>query len=263
MDVLTISLMLAAGLLHASWHSLVKSGQNQITVLAGMGTVAGLWAVAALPFVPFPAAEIWPVLLLSVGLHIAYKLCLAGAYTRGDFGQAFPLARGMVPLFATLIAFIGLDQLPSINQCVGIVMVSSGLLLLSLEKIHRLAQWPLLLTAAAAGAAVAFYSTVDAYGTRPDGQLAWLHGLAHRARQFCLPVAEQDLAGSRSMERIQHGPMARRRFRNSGPAVVLRVPAGPKSQSCRSSHHDPGNQRFVRHGNRRYFASRTAIVAAD
>jgi drug/metabolite transporter (DMT)-like permease len=178
LDVLTISLMLAAGLLHASWHSLVKSGQNQITVLAGMGTVAGLCAVAALPFVPFPAAEIWPVLMLSVGLHIAYKLCLAGAYARGDFGQAFPLARGMVPLFATVIACIGLDQVPSINQCIGIVMVSSGLLLLSLDKIHGLARWPLLLTAAAAGAAVACYSTVDAYGTRLFGNwlgfTAWL-----------------------------------------------------------------------------------------
>jgi drug/metabolite transporter (DMT)-like permease len=178
LDVMTISLMLAAGLLHASWHSIVKSGQNHITVLAGMGTVAGLWAVAALPFVPFPAAEIWPVLLLSVGLHIAYKLCLAGAYARGDFGQVFPLARGMVPLLATVIAFIGLDQVPSINQCVGIVMVSSGLLLLSLDKIYGLARWPLLLTAAAAGAAVALYSTVDAYGTRLFGNwlgfTAWL-----------------------------------------------------------------------------------------
>src|ERR1700687_6323157 len=116
--------MLAAGLLHASWQSLVKAGQNQITVLAGMGTVAGLCAVAALPFVPFPAAEIWPVLLLSVGLHIAYKLCLAGAYAHGDFGQAFPLARGMVPLFATLIAFGGLGQILSMHQCAAIVLVS-------------------------------------------------------------------------------------------------------------------------------------------
>src|SRR3977135_3820294 len=175
---MTISLMLAAGLLHASWHSIVKSGQNHITVLAGMGTVAGLWAVAALPFVPFPAAEVWPVLLLSVGVHTAYKLCLAGAYGPGDFGHAFPLARGMVPLFASVIAFIGLDQVPSINQCVGIVMVSSGLLLLSLDKMHGLARWPLLLTAAAAGAAVALYSLCDASAPRLFGNwlgfTAWL-----------------------------------------------------------------------------------------
>jgi drug/metabolite transporter (DMT)-like permease len=170
--------MLAAGLLHASWHSLVKSGQNQVTVLAGMGAVAGLCAAAALPFVPWPAGNVWPVLLLSVGLHIAYKLSLAGAYARGDFGQAFPLARGMVPLFAALIAFFGLGQVPSISQCVGIVLVSSGLLLLAVDKLHGLAPWPLLLKAAAAGAAVASYSTLDAYGTRLFGDwlgfTAWL-----------------------------------------------------------------------------------------
>ncbi len=178
MDILTLSLMLAAGLLHASWHSLVKSGQNQVTVLAGMGAVAGLCAAAALPFVPWPAGNVWPVLLLSVGLHIAYKLSLAGAYARGDFGQAFPLARGMVPLFAALIAFFALGQLPSISQCVGIVLVSSGLLLLAVDKLHGLAPWPLILKAAAAGAAVASYSTLDAYGTRLFGDwlgfTAWL-----------------------------------------------------------------------------------------
>jgi len=79
LDVLTISLMLTAGLLHASWHSLVKFGKNQITVLAGMGAVAGTCAAVAIPFVPFPAANVWPVLLVSISLHIFYKICLAGA----------------------------------------------------------------------------------------------------------------------------------------------------------------------------------------
>jgi drug/metabolite transporter (DMT)-like permease len=178
LDVLTISLMLTAGLLHASWHSLVKSGKNQITVLAGMGAVAGTCAAVAIPFVPFPAADVWPVLLVSISLHIVYKICLAGAYVRGDFGQAFPLARGMVPLFATLIAFVGLGQVPSLNQGTGIVLVSCGLSLLALDRLQGVARWPLLLAAASAGAAVASYSVIDAYGTRLFGNwfafTAWL-----------------------------------------------------------------------------------------
>jgi drug/metabolite transporter (DMT)-like permease len=172
LDVLTISLMLCAGLLHASWHSLVQSGQSRIAITAGMGAVAGICAVAALPFVPPPPPQIWPVLLLSVGLHIAYKLCLVGAYGRGDFGQVFPLARGMVPLFATLIAFIGLHQVPSVNQWVGIALVSCGLSFLALDRWHGPVRWPLLLGAAGAGATVAAYSVVDAYGTRLFGD--WL-----------------------------------------------------------------------------------------
>ena len=172
MDVLTISLMLCAGLLQASWHGLVQSGQSRITIIAGMGAVAGIFAAAALPFVPPPPPQIWPVLLLSVGLHIAYKLCLIGAYGRGDFGQVFPLARGMVPLFSTLIAFIGLRQVPSINQSLGVALVSCGLLLLALDRLLGAARWPLLLGAAGAGATVAAYSAVDAYGTRLFGD--WL-----------------------------------------------------------------------------------------
>jgi drug/metabolite transporter (DMT)-like permease len=172
LDVLTVSLMLCAGLLHAGWHSLVQSGQNRITIMAGMGAVAGISAAVALPFVPPPPPQIWPVLLLSVGLHIAYKLCLIGAYGRGDFGQVFPLARGMVPLFATLIASIGLGQVPSISQCAGIALVSCGLSFLALDRLRGPARWPLLLGAAGAGATVATYSVLDAYGTRLFGD--WL-----------------------------------------------------------------------------------------
>jgi drug/metabolite transporter (DMT)-like permease len=172
LDILTISLMLCAGLLHASWHSLVQSCQNRTTIMAGMGAVAGICAALALPFVPFPSPQIWPVLLLSIGLHIAYKLCLIGAYGRGDFGQVFPLARGMVPLFATLIAFIALHQVPSVDQCLGITLVSAGLSFLALDKLRGPARWPLLLGAAGAGATVAAYSVLDAYGTRLFGD--WL-----------------------------------------------------------------------------------------
>ena len=146
-----------------------------------MGAVAGLWAVAALPFVAMPTSTVWLVLLLSVLLHNGYKLCLAGAYARGDFGQAFPLARGMVPLFATLIALVALGQVPSLGQCLGLVLVSAGLLLLAVDKLNGWGALALLLAAAAAGAAVAAYSTLDAYGTRLHGDwfgfTAWLVAL--------------------------------------------------------------------------------------
>ena len=64
--------MLTAGLLYATWHSLVKSGENVIVILTGMGAVAGVCAAATVPFVAFPSPEVWPVLLLSIGL--AYRL---------------------------------------------------------------------------------------------------------------------------------------------------------------------------------------------
>lgn len=163
--------MLTAGLLHASWHGLVKSSTNHITLLAGMGAVAALIAICALPFVTAPPPEIWPVLAASVVLHVGYKLCLARAYARGDLGQAFPLARGAVPLFSTGLAFLIFGQSPTQWQCVAIGLISAGLLTLAIGDTSK-ASGRLLLAAAGAGLAVAGYSVLDSYGTRLYGD--WL-----------------------------------------------------------------------------------------
>jgi drug/metabolite transporter (DMT)-like permease len=178
LDLITIVLMLLASLLHASWHSLVKSSGEQLTTLAGMGLVASVGAAMAIPFLPLPAPAAWPILIGSVALHVSYKLCLASAYARGDLGQAFPLARGVVPLFATLLAYAFLSQAPTIGHSLGVVLVSGGVLVLTLDKVGGRINGPLLLVTTGAGIAVACYSVVDAYGTRLSGHwaafTAWL-----------------------------------------------------------------------------------------
>jgi drug/metabolite transporter (DMT)-like permease len=177
-DSLTVTLMLLAALLHASWHSLVKYGADQNVVLAGMGLVAAAIALVALPFLPFPPLAVWPVIAGSVLLHVGYKLALARAYVLGDLGQAYPLARGFVPLFSTAIAYLSLSQFPTSNQMIGIIVVSAGLIWLALHSMHAGVDRRLFLAAAAVGVIVASYSVVDAYGTRLSGDwasyTAWL-----------------------------------------------------------------------------------------
>ena len=63
---------------HASWHSLVKYGDDQIVVLAGMGLVA-----AAACGLPVPPLAVWLVIAGLVVLHGGYKLALARSYRRG------------------------------------------------------------------------------------------------------------------------------------------------------------------------------------
>lgn len=170
--------MLFAGLLHASWHGLVKGGADQTVNLAGMGLVAALFAAVALPFVSPPPLVVWPVLAISIALHGGYKVFLSRAYGRGDLVQAFPLARGAVPLFATGIAFITLGQSPDIHQIAGIALVSGGILFLTFEFLREPVNPHLLTAVAGAGLAVAGYSVIDAYGTRLHGDwagfTAWL-----------------------------------------------------------------------------------------
>jgi len=198
LDLLTIGLMLLAALLHAGWHSLVKAGADQSVTLAGMGLVASVAALAALPFVPLPPTMLWPVLAASVALHVGYKLCLARAYAIGDLGEAFPLARGMVPLFATTLAVATLGQVPSLGQSLGIGLVSTGLLMVMLERQRqRQPNWLLWSAAAGAGLAVAGYSVLDAYGIRLFG--TWLG--------FTAWLIVIDNMVFLTLTRLQRGPM--------------------------------------------------------
>ena len=178
MDLVTALTMLLAGLLHASWHSLVKSGGDQIANLAGMGLVASIVAIATIPFVPSLPLVVWPIIAVSVCLHVGYKTCLAFAYSKGELGQAFPLSRGAVPVFASVIAFATLGQLPTKFETVGIVLVSIGIVLLAMERLRGSLNGALLLAAAGAGLSVAAYSVLDSYGTRLAGNwiafTAWL-----------------------------------------------------------------------------------------
>jgi multidrug transporter EmrE-like cation transporter len=122
--------MLLAGLFHASWHAIVKTGSS-LSVLAGMGLVSAVLALPFLFLVPFPSIEVWPVLLLSLGLHAAYKVSLALAYERSELSRAYPLARGMVPLFATVLSYLLLSQLPEPMQLAGIAVIVCGVIGLS------------------------------------------------------------------------------------------------------------------------------------
>lgn len=178
LDTLTVVLLLLASLLHASWHSLVKYGADQVVVLAGMGLVATAVTVSILPFLSVPPFHVWPVIAGAVVLHVGYKFALARSYTFGDLGQAYPLARGFVPIFSTIIAYVFLAQVPSDNQFFGIAFVSVGLIWLSGHAIRLGVDSRMFLAAMGAGFTVAGYTVIDAYGTRLSGDwasfTAWL-----------------------------------------------------------------------------------------
>ena len=157
---------------------MVKSGSNAIAALAGMGLVAASVSAIALPFLPIPSGPVWIVIVCALFLHAGYKLALARSYALGDLGQAFPLARGFAPLFATAIAFVLLGEIPTIGQLIGIAVVSAGVIWLAVDSIRGDIDRRIFLATLAAGLTVAGYSTLDAYGARLAGTwasfTAWL-----------------------------------------------------------------------------------------
>lgn len=170
--------VLAASLLHASWHALVKSSGDRVVALAGMNVVSGAVALALLPFVRVPTAVAGAVIAFSILLHMGYKLALARLYLKADLSQGYPLARGITPVIATALGFALLGERPGAWTLLGVLSISAGILGLLLERGARGLSLATLIAAGAAGAAVAAYSAVDAYGVRLNadwlGFTAWL-----------------------------------------------------------------------------------------
>lgn len=162
--------MLLAGALHAGWHVVVK-GASAPPLLAGMGLVSSSFVFPLLFVIPYPPASLWPVYLLSISLHIGYKLLLGLAYERGDLSKVYPLIRASVPICATLLSYLVSRQLPSIGQLVGIALVSTGVFGLISGELLSVVGLRLLLVSLATSAMIAGYSIVDAYGARSS--LGW------------------------------------------------------------------------------------------
>ena len=169
-NVVFIAVLFAA-LCHAGWNALIKVGLDPLSTTALIVTGATFFALAAVPFVPLPAAASWPYLVASSFIHLLYFAGLAEAYRSGDLGQVYPIARGSAPLMtaAAGTVLVG-EHLGALAWC-GIVALACGVLLLSLRggrdlaRLDRRAVGFALLTAVT----ICVYTVVDGVGARLAG----------------------------------------------------------------------------------------------
>ncbi|MET7310986.1 EamA family transporter [Streptomyces sp. NPDC005134] len=195
MTPLVVIAVLAAAITHASWNAIAHAIKDQLlsfTLISGGGALLG--AVTAC-FVPLPAAEAWPYLIVSAILHVAYMALLMRSFTLGDFGQMYPIARGTAPLVVTVLAAVFVGERPDGWATAGVAVACAGLVGVALWGIRgsqTRPHWPAITAALATGLAIAGYTTVDGVGVRasgtPLGYIAWLmilEGLAVPAYTLC------------------------------------------------------------------------------
>ena len=162
--------VLAAGLMHATWNALLKSSVGGDPLLDTATIVAGstLCALVALPFVPLPAVAAWPFAAVSVCIHFGYYLTLAEAYRSGDLSFAYPLMRGTAPLLVTLLGALFLQELPTPQVMLGIVLISTGIVSIAFAARHHHPRAAVLWALANAGI-IAVYTLIDGTGARASG----------------------------------------------------------------------------------------------
>ncbi len=178
--------VLAAAVTHATWNAIAHAIKDQTLAFALIG-VGGLAAAIPLTIVaalPAPASR--PYLLGSVAIHVFYNLLLMRCYRFGEFGQVYPLARGISPLVVTILAAVFVHEIPAPPQVAGVLVVSGGLATLVLAG--RRPGRPAFLAAVGTGLTIAAYTTVDGVGVRlshsPAGYIGWLMLL----ESLCVPM---------------------------------------------------------------------------
>ncbi|WP_151478213.1 DMT family transporter [Streptomyces albicerus] len=179
MTPLVTAAVLLAAVTHASWNAIAHRITDKLvgfTLIAGGGTLIGL---AMVPFVAFPAAAAWPYLIASAVIHVAYYVLLMRSFRLGDFGQAYPIARGTAPLVVTVLAALFAHEVPDGWAAAGIAVSCAGLTGVALWGLrgHR-PNWAAIGAALATGLTIAAYTVVDGLGVRASGSslgyIAWL-----------------------------------------------------------------------------------------
>ncbi|MFI7298220.1 EamA family transporter [Streptomyces sp. NPDC050121] len=179
MTPLVTAAVLFAAVTHAGWNAIAHKITDKLvgfTLIAGGGMLIGL---ALVPFTAFPAAGAWPYLLSSALIHIAYYVLLMRSFRLGDFGQAYPIARGSAPLVVTVLAAVFAHEVPDGWAAAGIALSCAGLTGVALWGLRgRRPNWAAIGAALATGLTIASYTVVDGLGVRASGSslgyIAWL-----------------------------------------------------------------------------------------
>lgn len=179
MTPLVTSAVLLAAVTHAGWNALAHKITDKLvgfTLISGGGMLIGC---ALAPFAAFPAAGAWPYLIASALIHIAYYLLLMRSFRLGDFGQAYPIARGSAPLVVTVLAALFAHEIPDGWAAAGIALSCAGLTGVALWGLRgRRPDWAAIGAALATGMTIAAYTVVDGLGVRASGSAlgytAWL-----------------------------------------------------------------------------------------
>ena len=174
MDALVFAAVLFAAACHAGWNASIKRGSDPLATTVAISLGAALVSLFALPVVGLPSPEAWLWVLTSIAVHLFYFAGLIESYRLGDMGQVYPIARGAAPLMTASVTTLFVGEQLGLAGWLGIVLLATGVLLLSLRGGRDLAK----LDSRAVGFALFTAVTICGYSV-VDGVGARLAGSAH------------------------------------------------------------------------------------
>ncbi len=122
--LVALILAILSAMAHAFFGAIVKSGDPVLN----RGAINVCYGLAAAPFalfvMPWPSAELWPILWVMYLVHFAYEWFQVKSFEHGAFVLVYPIGRGSGPLLIALAAVVIFHEKLHVNQWVGILMIS-------------------------------------------------------------------------------------------------------------------------------------------
>ncbi len=154
-------IVLCSALVHASWNVMLARaprGHDTTAIAVTVGLLA--WTpVALLRWRVEPG--VWPYVLASAALELAYFAALNFAYARAPAHAAYPVARGLAPTLLLPVAVLAGAGVPAIAG-LGVLAISGGVVLTAWGEADRRS----VLAAVPVAVCIAGYTYVDALGLR-------------------------------------------------------------------------------------------------
>src|SRR5579863_2163457 len=146
MNNVALLLVVISALFHATWNLLAKrtnGGATTVWQYDIASTIIYAPLAIVLLFVYHVQIAIIGVAFIcgSACLHLSYFILLQRGYREGDLSFVYPLARGIGPFLATIIAITIFGERPTLIAFIGMLLVVTGVFLIVggpniIRKVH-------------------------------------------------------------------------------------------------------------------------------
>lgn len=171
MPTSALLLALGAAFVHALWNVLLARARDPRAATAvALVTAEVVFAIPTWLLWNVHAA-VWPFLVASGALQLAYFTLLITAYRVAPLSVVYPVARGTAPVLVLIFGVAVLGHATSLGQALGVCLVAAGILLVRGMKptVGRGVAFGLLIACS-----IAVYTLVDKVGVTHAGALAYL-----------------------------------------------------------------------------------------
>ena len=175
--------------LHAIWNFLLRraGGDNTVVALSKVAEAFLLFPLAVLVWRSsgtVPAAGYVAAVIVAAILALANYAALTAAYRRADLSLVYPVARGGVFLFLPVLGFLVFDERLGAPGWLALAMIVTGIILLPLARLDRVALGELgrhgrerfMAFALMAAAATAAYTIWDKYAVGRFDMVLYFYG---------------------------------------------------------------------------------------